>query len=163
MDKHASNGAYAAQAYSNAFGGSMFTGPMQGDYLAAQAVGSLPQGVEPLAAWAPMGNALAQVAVDMGYQQGYVPNPHTHKMGYAEVAAQGNAAAQRNPVMIASATHGWSEHAAPDGTPYYYNQRTGQSVWERPPELGAPLPPPPAQTIATAWQGQQPQVQQPQQ
>mmetsp|Transcript_9739 Transcript_9739/g.35678 ORF Transcript_9739/g.35678 Transcript_9739/m.35678 type:complete len:284 (-) Transcript_9739:461-1312(-) len=160
MDKHASNGSYAAQAYSNAFTPSMFTGSMQGDYLAAQSMGSIPQGVETLAAWGQMGNALAQVAVDLGYQQGYVASPHTHKLGYAEVAAQGSAASQRNPVMIASATHGWSEHAAPDGTPYYYNQRTGQSVWERPPELGAPPPPLPAQTIGTAWQGQPSQVPQ---
>ena len=30
---------------------------------------------------------------------------------------------------------GWSAHVAPDGTPYYYNERTGVSQWERPAEL----------------------------
>ncbi|XP_059485677.1 transcription elongation regulator 1 [Neocloeon triangulifer] len=26
----------------------------------------------------------------------------------------------------------WSEHRAPDGRPYFYNAKTGESVWERP-------------------------------
>lgn len=29
----------------------------------------------------------------------------------------------------------WSEHDAPDGKKYYYNAKTGESVWEKPKEL----------------------------
>ena len=34
----------------------------------------------------------------------------------------------------------WTEHMAPDGHTYYYNAMTGQSSWEKPPELGAKRP-----------------------
>lgn len=34
----------------------------------------------------------------------------------------------------------WSEHFALDGRPYYYNSRTGESVWERPAQLQPALP-----------------------
>lgn len=33
----------------------------------------------------------------------------------------------------------WSEHSAPDGRKYYYNESTGESTWERPRELGVLL------------------------
>ena len=29
----------------------------------------------------------------------------------------------------------WSEHTAPDGKKYYYNSKSGQSIWEKPKEL----------------------------
>ena len=29
----------------------------------------------------------------------------------------------------------WSEHTAPDGKKYYFNQKSGESVWEKPKEL----------------------------
>ncbi len=29
----------------------------------------------------------------------------------------------------------WSEHTSPDGKKYYYNAKTGESVWEKPKEL----------------------------
>jgi len=37
----------------------------------------------------------------------------------------------------------WTEYKADDGTPYYYNSRTGLTQWDRPPELDPPKPPPP--------------------
>lgn len=32
----------------------------------------------------------------------------------------------------------WSEHKAPDGRTYYYNNGTKQSLWEKPDELKTP-------------------------
>lgn len=32
----------------------------------------------------------------------------------------------------------WTEHKAPDGRPYYYNQNTKQSSWEKPEALMTP-------------------------
>ena len=29
----------------------------------------------------------------------------------------------------------WTEHTAPDGKKYYYNSKSGQSIWEKPKEL----------------------------
>ncbi|KAF0717064.1 Aste57867_2517 [Aphanomyces stellatus] len=34
----------------------------------------------------------------------------------------------------------WTEHTAPDGRVYYYNNKTQQSVWEKPAELRQPPP-----------------------
>lgn len=39
--------------------------------------------------------------------------------------------------MDTETTAPWSEHSAPDGRKYYYNESTGESTWERPRELGA--------------------------
>jgi len=36
----------------------------------------------------------------------------------------------------------WTEYAAPDATPYYYNCRTGLTQWDRPKELDPPPPEP---------------------
>lgn len=33
----------------------------------------------------------------------------------------------------------WSEHKAPDGRPYYYNNITKQSSWDKPDELKTPV------------------------
>ena len=33
----------------------------------------------------------------------------------------------------------WSEHQNSDGKAYYYNAATGESVWEKPPELFTPV------------------------
>ena len=32
----------------------------------------------------------------------------------------------------------WTEHKAPDGRTYYFNNETKQSVWEKPDELKTP-------------------------
>lgn len=39
-----------------------------------------------------------------------------------------------DPKILANAAE-WSEHRAPDGRPYYYNSKRGESVWERPQAL----------------------------
>ncbi|CAG0880231.1 unnamed protein product [Cyprideis torosa] len=36
-----------------------------------------------------------------------------------------------DPDLVARASE-WTEHMAPDGRPYFYNNRTNESVWERP-------------------------------
>ena len=33
----------------------------------------------------------------------------------------------------------WSEYKTPEGTPYYYNNVTKQSVWVKPADFGAPM------------------------
>ena len=38
-------------------------------------------------------------------------------------------------ISYGAPSHGWTMHSAPDGTPYYYNERTGVSSWEMPPEM----------------------------
>lgn len=41
---------------------------------------------------------------------------------------------QIDPQILARAAD-WSEHKAPDGRPYYYNAKLGESVWEKPQAL----------------------------
>ena len=58
--------------------------------------------------------------------------------------------------------HAWTEHVTPEGLRYYYNNSTGTSSWDRPPEMAAqrvgnvpPLPPLP-QGGGTAGQSETP-------
>lgn len=41
---------------------------------------------------------------------------------------------QIDPQIVARAAE-WSEHKAPDGRPYFYNAKAGESVWEKPQAL----------------------------
>lgn len=42
------------------------------------------------------------------------------------------------PPPVAPVAHGWTEHKAPDGRPYFYNSITRVSSYDRPPELKSP-------------------------
>mmetsp|Transcript_3561 Transcript_3561/g.8262 ORF Transcript_3561/g.8262 Transcript_3561/m.8262 type:complete len:402 (+) Transcript_3561:170-1375(+) len=48
----------------------------------------------------------------------------------------------------------WREFTDTDGTPYYYNSKTGLCQWERPTELDPPKPAPAAAAAAAASQGE---------
>jgi transcription elongation regulator 1 len=41
---------------------------------------------------------------------------------------------QIDPEIVARAAE-WTEHKAPDGRSYFYNNKLGESVWEKPPAL----------------------------
>ncbi len=49
--------------------------------------------------------------------------------------------------IMSNVAGGWGEYSR-DGVTYFYNSITGQSVWERPPEMMAMAPQPPAPTHA---------------
>lgn len=59
--------------------------------------------------------------------------------GPGPAAAAGPGAAAGGPPAAAGAPKpDWTEHTAPDGRKYYYNNRTKQSSWEKPDELKTP-------------------------
>mmetsp|Transcript_11353 Transcript_11353/g.41543 ORF Transcript_11353/g.41543 Transcript_11353/m.41543 type:complete len:211 (+) Transcript_11353:372-1004(+) len=73
-----------------------------------------------------------------GYGRGgFAPGPYGGGMPYGGYGGPegGYPGAAMPPMAPPPSSGGWSAHVAPDGTPYYYNERTGVSQWERPPEL----------------------------
>lgn len=58
-----------------------------------------------------------------------------HPMMAPQVPAEDPAIlAQLDSELVASAMI-WTEHRAPDGRMYYYNNKLGESVWEKPQAL----------------------------
>ena len=54
------------------------------------------------------------------------------------------------PPPVAPVPHGWTEHKAPDGRPYYYNSITRVSTYEKPTELKTPQEKAAAEAAAAA-------------
>eukprot|EP00850_Spirogloea_muscicola_P025215 SM002471S08227 [mRNA] locus=s2471:12:1744:- [translate_table: standard] len=70
-------------------------------------------------------------------QYGGFPAPQAAPYGYGAPAAAAAPAADPNQAAAGDAPSGsdWQEATAQDGRKYYYNRRTRQSSWEKPPEM----------------------------
>ena len=98
----------------------------------------------------PGGGPGGQTTVGAGNAQAYgtMPPPPPGAVG-AGVAGQ---PPLPPPAPTAPQAHVWTEHLTPEGLRYYYNNATGTSSWDRPPEMASaprvgnvpPLPPLPA-------------------
>jgi len=85
-----------------------------------------------------------QGGYDQGYGQGYGQQPSAYNQGYqapapayAQPAFQAAPAPYAPPPMSAHPpVSEWKSATSPDGQIYYYNERTGQTQWEKP--LGMP-------------------------
>eukprot|EP00850_Spirogloea_muscicola_P004143 SM000017S02883 [mRNA] locus=s17:918328:927163:+ [translate_table: standard] len=68
---------------------------------------------------------------------GGFPAPQAAPYGYGALAAVAAPAADPNQAAAGDAPSGsdWQEATAQDGRKYYYNRRTRQSSWEKPPEM----------------------------
>ncbi|OQS00420.1 hypothetical protein THRCLA_05957 [Thraustotheca clavata] len=65
-----------------------------------------------------------------------VPSKKATKVAEPENVAQEVAESKpEEPQTLPNDPQAWSEHAAPDGRTYYYNQVTKTSVWQKPQEL----------------------------
>lgn len=78
----------------------------------------------------------------MPQQQSMQMPPMQAQSGFANASSVTTSAPATNlddlskidPQILARAAE-WSEHKAPDGRPYYYNAKAGESVWEKPQAL----------------------------
>ena len=67
---------------------------------------------------------------------------NARERGVESVGGRGRVRAQPSAVATAGGPPPplWTEYRTPEGTPYYYNNITKQSVWVKPADFGAPLP-----------------------
>lgn len=98
---------------------------------------------------APVEAPFAGVASRLPGQGGGFPGPqrpaaggfaggHGPAMGAAPGGGVPSPAAALTPPQQQQPKPDWTEHTAPDGRKYYYNNRTKQSAWEKPDELKTP-------------------------
>ncbi|CAM9130632.1 unnamed protein product, partial [Choristocarpus tenellus] len=64
--------------------------------------------------------------------------PMMHQYGRPPMMGPGGVPPRMVPPPMAPPSHGWSEHRAPDGRPYFYNSQTRVSTYDRPAELKSP-------------------------
>lgn len=78
--------------------------------------------------------ALAGPMVQPGVQPHLQPGQTNNTAITSAPATKVDDLSQIDPLIVTKAAE-WSEHKAPDGRPYYYNAKAGESVWEKPQAL----------------------------
>lgn len=70
---------------------------------------------------------------NQGYSQGYDQSYQAPMAGYGQPqAGYGQVPYSAPPPVAAPAPSEWKSASSPDGQIYYYNERTGQTQWEKP-------------------------------